>query len=592
MVLKVNKSYGLRVFTLIIVFSIFLYLIFLLLLNADRGFDVTDEGYYVLVAKFIKNWYLTSFHEGHYTAILYRVFNDNLSCVRIFGVLVLLFSTFIFSINIKKFIIEKFQLKLDRITKYSLLITITTSSLFYYKWWLFTPSYNLLVLTFTNLILANYFWILNSYDSIKQKFFRIEYLFLGLLFCVLFVIKPTAPILLFIALFLFSIVEREKIDFKRAFFISAISASVFLLVHIFLIFGSIKECIDITLKSLAYIKIADTGHSLLNIVNIVKSYASLVYKNLGLSITIPVLIMLLFVLKKQGRNNKKTYFIFLIISIFIVATLYVYLTAYRQNIWFIFSIVLLNLIFISFSFVFTNKNYEESKQYLFSTIPLIILMILSSISTSYGTNNNIISHMGMSSIYIATAILILVFVFDTIQKDTMLKQVAMIFVSLTVFISVMSGYKNPYRLNTDISRQTEKLDILGGLKVDQEFKLYVDQLLQIKQNHENIKFLLDMTGASPGTIVILGLEHVGSPWMVGGYRGSNNFALEVLKNENSEKLKNAWLLTAPDGSRAIDLSLLKKVGITFPKDYEKVGTLYLKLRDETQELWKPKENKN
>lgn len=592
MVLKVNKSYGLRVFTLIIVFSIFLYLLFLLLLNADRGFDVTDEGYYVLVAKFIKNWYLTSFHEGHYTVILYNIFNDNLACVRIFGVLVLVFSAFIFSINIKKFIIEKFQLKLDKITNYSLVITITTASLFYYRGWLLTPSYNLLVLTFINLILANYFWILNNSDSIKQKIFRIEYFFLGLLFCILFVIKATAPILLFIALLMFSIVEREKIDFKRVFFISAISASIFLFLHIFLIFGSIKDYVDITLKSLAYIKTADAGHSLLNIVNIVKSYASLAYKNLGLSITVPVLIMLLFVLKKQGKNDKRTYFIFLLISVFIVATLYIYLTAHRKNIWFMFSVVLLNLIFISFSFVFTNKNCEESKQYLFSTIPLIFLMILSSVSTSYGTNNNIISHMGMSSIYIVTAILILVFVLDTIQKDTILKQVAMIFVLLTVFISVMSGYKNPYRLNTDVSKQAEKLDILGGLKVDQEFKLYADQLLQIKQSHGDIKFLLDMTGASPGTIVILGLEHVGSPWMVGGYRGSNNFALEVLKNENSEKLKNAWLLTAPDGSRAIDLSLLEKVGITFPKDYEKVGILYLKLRDETQELWKPKENKN
>jgi hypothetical protein len=85
-------------------------------------------------------------------------------------------------------------------------------------------------------------------------------------------------------------------------------------------------------------------------------------------------------------------------------------------------------------------------------------------------------------------------------------------------------------------------------------------------------------------------SYIGSPWVLGGYRGSNIFALNILKKENPENLKKAWILKPNLGTRAIDLSILDKVGINFPEDYELVETFYLKLRDETQELWRPKYN--
>ena len=108
MIQNFNKEKLLLISSLLVLFFVLLLLIF----NSNRGLDVSDESYYVLVAKYMQNWYLTSFHEGYYTNILYTFFNDNLAYIRSFGVLFLTLSAFLFAITIKKFINEKFEIDL------------------------------------------------------------------------------------------------------------------------------------------------------------------------------------------------------------------------------------------------------------------------------------------------------------------------------------------------------------------------------------------------------------------------------------------------------------------------------------------------
>ena len=173
-----------------------------------------------------------------------------------------------------------------------------------------------------------------------------------------------------------------------------------------------------------------------------------------------------------------------------------------------------------------------------------------------------------------------------------MKIVVGILISLSVITVINNAYKNPYRLNTSIKEQTEKVDLLGGIKVDEQQKIYIDGILNSKRinlnTNENI-YLIDTTGATPGANVILGAKFFGQSWLLGGYIGSNEFAYRILSSISYDKLKNAWILTAPGGIRSLDLNLLSKLGLNFPEDYDKVTTLFLKSRNEIQELWKPKE---
>ena len=97
-----------------------------------------------------------------------------------------------------------------------------------------------------------------------------------------------------------------------------------------------------------------------------------------------------------------------------------------------------------------------------------------------------------------------------------------------------------------------------------------------------------MTGGSPGANIILEADFFGEQWLVGGYKGSNEYVYEILKTyQGSEKLHKAWILTAPNGSRKIDLNILNQLGLNFPDKYKKIGIVKTADRDEIQELWKP-----
>ncbi len=101
-----------------------------------------------------------------------------------------------------------------------------------------------------------------------------------------------------------------------------------------------------------------------------------------------------------------------------------------------------------------------------------------------------------------------------------------------------------------------------------------------------------MTGATPGANEVLDAIYFWLSWLLGGYKGSNDFVYEVLKNESIKKKKKAWILVAPNGTISLDLSLLSKLDLKFPENYDKISTLFLKSRSEIQELWRPRDNLN
>ena len=99
--------------------------------------------------------------------------------------------------------------------------------------------------------------------------------------------------------------------------------------------------------------------------------------------------------------------------------------------------------------------------------------------------------------------------------------------------------------------------------------------------------LLDLTGGTPAAAAILGAEAPAAPWLIGGYPGSADFVTTVLGYAAPDTLQRAWVLTAPDGARALPVSVLTDRGLPFPEGYEKVATAVTGWRSEMQELWRP-----
>jgi hypothetical protein len=101
--------------------------------------------------------------------------------------------------------------------------------------------------------------------------------------------------------------------------------------------------------------------------------------------------------------------------------------------------------------------------------------------------------------------------------------------------------------------------------------------------------LIDLTGDSPGAIYALEARAYNFPWLLGGYSGSDQAAVYILKQWNREHLNSAWILTVEaNGERSLSISVLSEIGLDFPEGYTKVGTVRRPASQEIQALWRPR----
>lgn len=576
-------------FHILFVFGLFIYLIGILILNADRGFDVTDESYYILNAMYPFNVFSVITHENYYTGLLFYLSGYNLSIFRIFGIIILVLASFWFAVELYKYIEKKYQLNYDIYNKLYFVLIISLSSLAYYMWWLLTPSYNWFSLVAMILILASMFRCINSINIIRGKLFSLEYFYVGVSLSLLFIAKPTSLLGLLPAFLFFIIFNYKKIDFFKAIVSISFVFIFIIILHIIFFDGGFSNYITNLKESIERLSLLGGGHTFKDIFISIYENAKNIYFQINKCYLFIYLLFSLLITRYFYSNN-----LFLLILSFIFTSYFAYILYLPVIIPFdVSSKFYITILFFSiyiFSIYISNENnIKEKFKIFFQSFSIFIFLSYLSIAVSFGTNNNIWFHSNISYIFPVAGIISLVFILDKYHSMIKnLKIIVGIVISLSIYIIIDNAYKNPYRLNTSIKEQIHKIDILGGLKVDDEQKNYINQLSSIKNNYRQT-YLIDTTGATPGANIILEAKFFQFAWLGGGYTGSNEFAYRILSSISYDKLKNAWILTAPGGIRSLDLNLLSKLGLNFPEDYDKATTLFLKSRNEIQELWKPKE---
>lgn len=85
-------------------------------------------------------------------------------------------------------------------------------------------------------------------------------------------------------------------------------------------------------------------------------------------------------------------------------------------------------------------------------------------------------------------------------------------------------------------------------------------------------FVIDLTGGSPGTVFLLGGRPVGQVWVFGGYPGSDAVARHALDDARCAA-ERAFVLDDPTAPRRIDAHVLGALGRDLYRDYEPVGEL-------------------
>lgn len=581
---------------ILIIFGVFVYILGVLVFNADRGFDVTDESYYILNSIYPFDIFSVVTHENYYTGLLFYLSGYNLAIFRVFGIIVLLLSSLWFSIELYKYIEERYQLDYDIYNKFYFILIISLSSLVYYMLWLLTPSYNWLSLVAMILIVASMFRAINSNIKIKDRLFSLEYLYIGFSLSLLFMAKPTSLLGLFPAFVFFILFNYKKIDLIKSFISVSIVFFTLILFHIIFLDGGFSSYIYRFNESMDRMSLMGGGHGIKNSLIAFYQDAKNIFKAINM-FKLTTIVFVLFFIIIYFKNKNKLLSIYLSFFIFLFGIL-----LYKLNVL-PFSVsqknylqILIFSFFVILIYFFIEDSMKERLKIFFNSFLLFLFLSYLSLAVSFGTGNNIWFHSGIAYFFPVAALMSFVFIFD--KYHSMIKNMKIvvgILISLSVITVINNAYKNPYRLNTSIKEQTEKVDLLGGIKVDEQQKIYIDGILNSKRinlnANENI-YLIDTTGATPGANLILDAKFFGQSWLLGGYKGSNEFAYRILSSISYDKLKKAWVLTAPNGSINLDLNLFNKLGLKFPEDYDKVTTLFLKSRNEIQELWKPKETFN
>jgi hypothetical protein len=85
--------------------------------------------------------------------------------------------------------------------------------------------------------------------------------------------------------------------------------------------------------------------------------------------------------------------------------------------------------------------------------------------------------------------------------------------------------------------------------------------------------LLDLTGASPGSVFAIGARPLGPAWTLGGYQGSTDFLAAALEGESCEAIATSWVLTEPSAPDRFSVDMLRQFGIDIAGDYVSVGSV-------------------
>jgi hypothetical protein len=149
---------------------------------------------------------------------------------------------------------------------------------------------------------------------------------------------------------------------------------------------------------------------------------------------------------------------------------------------------------------------------------------------------------------------------------------------LVTIILVHGGMNEPYRQTAPLIKNDHTASIgvhRSELVLSKDFADYFARLktLASQGGFKPGVAMVDMSGHSPGTLYALGAKVIGQPWNVGGYKGSNRLAAEVLMQVSCADIASAWILLEPDGPRKLSPLILLDSGIDLAQDYESIGAI-------------------
>lgn len=605
-----------RVF-LLIPTALFLYTFFLLAFNVDRGFDITDESVYILWASNPRDILASTTEFGHYTGILYSLANGNLAGFRLLGLLLLLVTAGLFSHSLERYWGHLSGVSVSNHSRWLSLIVILAGTAAYHSSWILTPSYNWLALTSTLIVATGLLHAaVNASDRGTNSSKNLSLFGHGLLVGIggglSFMAKPTTAAVLAIIFLYFIGVTSLRRRWKVFVGASVLSSVIFILIHAIIFENGLF---------LFYVKVRD-GLELANLLSGGQTISDISLQACGDLIRIPIRLVQVFLLayaglaflflffavvftryRKTQNKNIGTLFIIVLVLVSVVAWTRLWEAGYWVGGQSVGNRIGFGGLAFSFVLVLSGLStlvlWKKGKPggncdgiQFRELLKLYIFLLLLPMAYAFGSNNGLVAQMSGGFVFLSAASLYSAFWIDQYIGERYLGYVVSLLLVLSICLILTLAYRNPYRLPAKVQDQVVEIAFAGSkgaIFVDEKTANYVNNLKRtaLSAGWKSGMYLIDLTGGSPGATVILGGRAPGAPWLLGAYKGSNDFARAGLAKVSISTLQFAWVLTASEGSRKLSNKVLSDLGIDFPNAYEAVGKVRTGHRNEDQVLWRP-----
>ena len=194
-----HKNLLLKKIILLFLFFFTTLQIFFLIVNFSKGLNTTDDSYYLLSTLHFKDmkYEISKFYIifGYVLQFL----DYNVYYLRIFGLLILIFSTYFFIHYFNLY--NKIYFKSEEY--YLFIICGISGILNYYHYWQTNPSYNLLNIVGFLLLIGSFFGIIK--DGNNSFLSYIKFILIGTLGVTFIIFAKIASIIIFLPILLFFI---------------------------------------------------------------------------------------------------------------------------------------------------------------------------------------------------------------------------------------------------------------------------------------------------------------------------------------------------------------------------------------------------
>ncbi|MDF1677380.1 MAG: hypothetical protein P1U32_01650 [Legionellaceae bacterium] len=552
------------------------------------GFDLTDEGFYLLSIKHPEHYTYTFSLFGFIYHPFYELFSGNLSLLRQVNILALFIPAFsAFYIFFKN---STFNLNTWSCVVIAAAAASTVLNCLYH--WLPTPNYN--TLEFQALLICLNALLLIDTKKISPKI-AIGWLLLAIGGWLSFMAKTTSTLMLALVTLIYLGVARRF--YLPGLLITIITAVILLTVSIIGIDHSLPQFIT---RFQSAIEIAQTLSNNYGFPHLFRLDLPTSKQDIYIFLPLCLYLLLAYLMVYTPNRTLNLSGVILTLSAGLLgfAIIIANLFSFKTNLPHLLSVLLAAMpsALLLFALVVSPKKILKINH---SRFALAFVCLSFPYVYAFGTSNSyfyVAAHAGLFWVLFGYLVME-----QSELKSTPFLIAVSIITQVIIILLVNQALYFPYRQIKPLAENTFPLTINeAGHKVLVADE-YGEYLSSVIKSAKQASFspgtpMIDMSGKSPGMLYLLGADNVGAAWLLGGRPGSNPAAVKVLRTVPCEILAQAWLFREPNGPRSLDDSILSSFGASI-KDYETVAVNvisynhpaeYPKDLNQKQEILKPK----